>query len=488
MLTPASHLTSIGLQQPSSSGDESNFCDESGETSEKKLDMKSMGRECLKVFDFDMSGDEDDVSEGERDLKRTRVDQGIPCKPAASGKQSLLPQYARGANVRSSSQCAGSDAKRVHQKISNPKAARDGKPIKGTVTVSARKKAPASTNGRKSSSEYDIRSTISKLLASKAEGLRAAVGVTQRKLADQEAPSEATTIKSVTDVATKEDEPDLELVNRRVKRKISLSTAAAAKKVPPKRARLEKKNFASGIDLGDKVYSSTVNSLSEGNDCVPVWSENLQAKESGIKRNGIKSGGTLEKSEIATRTRASRRDLGRGWRNLKSDKDIDERDSPVVLHVHGTALSDSSHASAVENDYLASPLSQDTDADMTESPVSSVSSHSQTNQAGWPSPRYTARGRRKSDMSPTLKKSSLESPLSGHVSNASATEQGTSVSRSQKLPAVKVKPSSTSDVAPRGRSDPYSFDSDQGGGNLDKTHFKKYLIQPVSIQCTCMRM
>ena len=163
MLTPASHLTSIGLQQPSSSGDESNFCDESGETSEKKLDMKSMGRECLKVFDFDMSGDEDDVSEGERDLKRTRVDQGIPCKPAASGKQSLLPQYARGANVRSSSQCAGSDAKRVHQKISNPKAARDGKPIKGTVTVSARKKAPASTNGRKSSSEYDIRSTISKL-------------------------------------------------------------------------------------------------------------------------------------------------------------------------------------------------------------------------------------------------------------------------------------------------------------------------------------
>lgn len=389
----------------------------------------------LKVFDFDLSGDEDDVSQVGSSLKKIKVNHRgshQSKQPVTSKKQTLLLQYM---GMQST---ADSSSHGVSKKSNDRK---DVKAVKSSDGAAKKKVSTSQTV-----TDHDVRNTISKLLASKAEELAAKASTQgkQKSYTGPEASATTTSVMSLDEAATQVSEETGGPINHRMKRKNPLATtAAAAKRAPPKRARMEREEDP------EVVIVDSVSSQASASDLSSLQSESSQAKQSGAKKNGLK--GTLEKSEIALRTRSSRKSQGHDTRNQETDqKGVDD-----------VTLSGSQSLSIAKSDAY-SPLHQEPDLCLTDSPKSSVSSNSEVNRGGRPSPRYTARGRRLSNLSPDVK--------GEQATQAASTVSGLGIGVRQ----LTAKQASVREY----ESDPYSLDEDS---TMDKTFLKKqHLIPPVS--------
>lgn len=396
---------------------------------------ESTRKKDLKVFDFDLSGDEDDRSQVRSGLKKTKVNHKgsqQSKQAAASKKQTLLHQY-MGLQSTSSSSSRG-----VSKKSNDKKDTRTAKSSDG-----ATKKHVSTTQ---TVTDQNVRNTISKLLASKAEELaaKASSQEKQRDYASQEA-STTTSAMSLDEAAAPVSEETGGSINRQIKRKNPLATtAAAAKRAPPKRARMEIEEDPDVVMLDSVSSQASVSSLQQP--------ESSQTKQSGVKKNGFK--GTLEKSEIALRTRSSKKSEGLDTRNQEPDQNAES-----VELMDDAELSDSQPSSMAEGEAY-SPLCQDPELGLTDSPRSTVSSNSEVSRGGRPSPRYTARGRRMSNLSPDVKSERVASAVSGLGMGVRQTMAKLAGDRELE-------------------SDPYSLDEDST--TMDKAYFKKqHLIPPVS--------
>ena len=379
----SSPLTKDILEQLSDHADEDNRGRESGQ---KKVD-----KEALKVFDFDMSDDDESQNEAGMSLKRVKVDNVK--QVSVSKKQTSLRQYAQTANTRSLPQAStGSDKKASKSlKLANNRKSTNTKAV---GDVAAKKRTAISK-----SSDSDMRSTISKLLASKAEDLKARA-TNQSQLHDPSADltpqSDVAPPKPDTETTDEIKEVAPESINRRVKRKIPPSAATVAmKKAPPKRTKLEKLDSTSSVEV--KLLPISPSSKLEKGGASSGLSEGSQAKPVNVKSNGISLSGTLVKSEIATRTRASVRELKHRGRGLELDREGDGCSSPEL----GADTTTDSHIQSRPSveEYSQSSQDQETEVD---SPLVSESSSSQgSTRAGRPSPRYTTKGRRMSSTSTT---------------------------------------------------------------------------------------
>ena len=392
----------------------------------------------LKVFDFDLSGDEDDVGQVGSGLKKTKVNHRgshQSKKPVTSKKQTLLRQYM---GMQSTT---GSTSRGLSKKSNDSK---DVKAVKSSDGATKKKVSTSQT-----ATDHDVRNTISKLLASKAEELAAKASTqgAQKGYTGPEASATTTSSTSLDEAAAPVSEETGEPINRRIKRKNPLATtAAAAKRAPPKRARMEREEDP------EVVILDSVSSQASASNISPLPSESSQTKQSGAKKNGLR--GTLEKSEIALRTRSSRKSQGHDTRDQEMDQKAETPKGDVTL-------SDSQPLSIAESDAY-SPLPQEPDLGLTDSPKSSVSSNSEVCRGGRPSPRYTARGRRLSNLSPDVK--------AEQATRAASTVSGLGTGVRQ----------ATSKQASEGEyeSDPYSLDEDS---TMDKAYLKKqHLIPPVS--------
>jgi hypothetical protein len=386
----------------------------------KKEDSK---KKDLKVFDFDLSGDEDDVSQVRSGVKKTKVNHRGSYQSKQPKKQTLLHQYM---GVQSTSS-RGVSKKNSDRKDVRAVKARDG---------AAKKQVSASQTATDRSG---VRNTISKLLASKAEELAAKATTQERQSSytGQEASVTTTSTMFLDETVAPVSEETGGSINRRIKRKNPLATsAAAAKRAPPKRARVEREDDTKVMTLDSVSLQASASNLPSVQQ-----PESSQIRQSGAKKNGLKS--TLEKSEIALRTRSSRRSQGH---------DTGSQDPDV--------LSDSQPSSLTESDTY-SPLCQEPELGLTDSPKSSVSSSSEVSRGGRPSPRYTARGRRLSNLSPDVQATRAASAVSGL--------------------GMGMRPA-TAKHAREGEpeSDPYSLDEDS---EIDKPYLKKqHLIPPVSTE------
>ena len=402
---------------------------------------KENSRKDLAVFDFDLSGDEDDVSQVRSGVKKTKVNHRgshQSKQSVTSKKQTLLHQYM---GVQSASSGRG-----VTKKSSDSKDVR-------AVKSNAKKQVSAS----QTATDHGVRNTISKLLASKAEELAAKVSTQERQRGYTGQVDSASTVSAVSldEIAAPVSEETGGLVNRRTKRRNPLATsAAAAKRAPPKRARMEREE-----DTKVMVLDSVSSQASASSIPSVQQPESSQTRQSGAKKNGLK--GTLEKSEIALRTRSSRKSQGYDTRSQEADQKAE-----TPKEVDSIILSDSQPSSLTESDTY-SPLHQEPELGLTDSPRSSSS---EVSRGGRPSPRYTARGRRLSNLSPDVK---LD-----QASRASSAVSGLGTGMRSAL--VKQ----TGEGEPE--SDPYSVDEDS---EIDKAYLRKqHLIPPVSTEFsnTCM--
>ena len=392
----------------------------------------------LAVFDFDLSGDEDDVSQVRSGVKKTKVNHRgshHSKQSVTSKKQTLLHQYM---GVQSASSSSGRGASKKNN---------DSKDVRA-VKSNAKKQIPASHTA----SDRGVRNTISKLLASKAEELAAKVSTQERQrgYTSQVGSASTTSAMSLDKIAAPVSEETGGLINRRTKRRNPLATsAAAAKRAPPKRAKMEREEDTEVMVLDSMSSQASASSIPSVQQ-----PESSQTRQSGAKKNGLK--GTLEKSEIALRTRSSRKSQGHDTRSQEADQKAE-----IPKEVDSITLSDSQPSSLTESDTY-SPLHQEPELGLTDSPRSSVSSSSEVSRGGRPSPRYTARGRRLSNLSPDVK---LD-----QASRASSAVSGLGMGM---RPAL-VKHSGEGEP----ESDPYSLDSE-----IDKAYLKKqHPIPPVSTE------
>ena len=469
-------LTTTNSPQPSSASstvEEDGLASEVGERLKKKQDKRKIDKKdhLLKVFDFELSSDEDNGSESSSLMKEAMIDQKSltdGMQPVVSRKQTSLKQYARRTDVRSRSQTSSGGDKKAAKTLK--KVANNHKSLFSKGDDNESTKIPPKTFKNQKPSESDLRSTISKLLASKAEGLMTKAANKQAESStDLQSPPDITLVKSDPKATAEEKEQPVKSVNRKVKRKSPPTAAVAAKKAPPKRAKIENNDLAKNYELERQMLPNVSASLSGSNELLPGFSESSpQAKLTGVKTTGIYSSGTLRKSDIAKRTRSSRRE-----RKLdEKDSEVDqEKESNGTPKMGGGAVSgDSLQESLVGSDLTDSQSSQETEVDQNETPGSTVSSSSESVRVGRPSPRYTARGRRMSGVSPTLQVSGSDIPASWHPMSPS--EEGSALQGAQ---LGKVNPA-------KGSSDPYGFDSDQDTSEAYKAVPKKYLhvVQPVS--------
>ena len=398
----------------------------------------------LKVFDFDLSGDEDDMSQAGSSLKKAKVNHRgshQSRQPAISKKQTLLHQY-MGAQSTTSSSSRGVIKKN-----------KDVAAVKTNDGASRKQTSTSSSKRSQAAADLSVRNTISKLLASKAEELATKASNQERQegYTDQESSASTTSATWLGEAAATVSEESGGSITRRTKRRNPLTTtAAAAKKAPPKRARMEREEdpeevFLDSVDLLDSPSSSS-----------QQQSESSQTKQSEVKKNGLR--GTLDKSEIALRTRSSRKSQGQGTRN----EDTDQKAEDLKLKgVDDASFSDSQPSSITESD-VYSPSHQETDLGLMESPKSTMLSNSEMSRGSRPSPRYTVRGRRMSNLTPDVK--------SEHATAAASVVSG---------PKVGVRQTTAKQASDREHeSDPYSLDEDSA---MDKGYLKKqHLIPPVS--------
>ena len=406
------------------------------EVSEKKEDAR---KKDLKVFDFDMSGDEDNVSEGGSGLKKAKVNHRGSThskQPVMSKKQTLLHQYM---NVQSTT---GSSSRGVSKKSRDRQEDRTVKTSDGVTRKQAK-------NGQ-TADDHSVRDTISKLLASKAEELVAKASVQERRdsCTSPDAMADTTSATVLDETTAPVNEEASGSINRRIKRRNPLTTtAAAAKKAPPKRAKIERE---SDNEIADQGLPDRVNSLAASvSGLSALQSESSQTNQSGVKKNGLKS--TLERSEIAMRTRSSRKSQG----HVEIDQKMEGLDD--------AALSGSQPSSIADSD-VYSPSHQDTELDLKGSPMSSMSSTSEVSRGGRPSPRYTARGRRMSNLSPDV-----------------GTEQAMTSPSTMSGLGVGMRLAKAKQVGDKGsESDPYSLECNEDY-KMDKAFLKKqHLVPPVS--------
>ncbi len=403
--------------------------DENMHEIEVPLKKEDSRKKDLKVFDFDLSGDEDDVSQVRSGIKKTKVNHRGSHQSKQPKKQTLLHQY-MGVQSTSGSSTRGVSKKNNDRKDVRAVKARDG---------AAKKQVSASQTATDRSG---VRNTISKLLASKAEELAAKATTQERQsgYTSQEASVTTTSTMSLDETVAPVSEETGGSINRRIKRKNPLATsAAAAKRAPPKRARVEREEDTKVMTLDSVSLQASTSNLPSVQQ-----PESSRIRQSGAKKNGLKS--TLEKSEIALRTRSSRRSQGH---------DTGSQDSDI--------LSDSQPSSLTESDTY-SPLHQEPELGLTDSPKSSVSSSYEVSRGGRPSPRYTARGRRLSNLSPDVK-----------------IDQATRAASAVSGLGMGMRPA-TAKHAREGEpeSDPYSIDEDS---EIDKPYLKKqHLIPPVSTE------
>ena len=368
----------------------------SGATGERlggTMDAKMNNRDSLKVFDFDFS-DEDEHEATSRKTKSDRKHSHPKAPAIQSRKQTLLTQYIH--SSQESKQAGKYDSR----------GARNGRSLK------------------KSTADGDIRNTLSKLLASKAEGLRAKAGQHQdENTAGLPQPSDVDAIKSSLEAAT-EVEAALVPVTRRVKRKTPPTTiGGAVKKLSLKKARIDKSESASS----DKPESQVISDIS--------------GTSQSIKKNGIHVSGTLNKSEIATRTRASKREVKQRDERTKGEED--ESGATSITTANDNPITDE--------------FVSDQDAASLESP--SKSSSTENSRSGRPSPRYSVKSRKLSNVSTT----SGGDVASGDSLSGTATFTSTfkEVPGGAKSKESQPKVSSLS----KSRFDPYSFDD---SSRLDK--------------------
>ena len=471
-----------GVERPSASGPTTSD-EENGHTQSEALvsveKENSTKNKDLKVFDFDLSGDEDDLTaEGDGiDKKKAKKNQKGSSRqnkePVPSKKSTLMRQYM---NVQSTATSSSSS------KL--PKKKRNG----NDVSASKKQQASSSKNGQtaKVTTANAVRNTISKLLASKAEELAAKAAFQPGKLPTKassqpgelnvEASSQAEKltnkasplkgregyacpeVSAVSSTATTtsvnekrasvNEEEDSGLINRCTKRRNPVPiTVVAAKKAPPKRAKLEREE--SDVETVAMELAPATGLSSE------PPSESSQESDSGVKKNV--SSGTLVKSEIARRTRSSKKVLSHDITNEKTseraetvnDSDIDSQLSSI---------------SGADVDTTSPSCQEDKELGLraTESPKSPVSSNSEAPRGGRPSPRYTARGRRMSNLSPELKHESIAaSAVSGQE------ERGVSL-------VMTKKPASG-----RGTEhDPYTLDSIEDS-TIEKTYHRGPTVSTV---------
>ena len=437
-------LTATSLPQQSSPGSLSD--DNSKDTcdaGEKKQDKKN--REALKVFDFDVSSDEGNLNEAKKSFKKVKVNEVKPV--AESRKQTSLRQYSHCSDIK---QVTGGSDKKVTRKV---RVAKNRKLVnaKAISDVSAK-------NGRKAA-DSDVRSTISKMLASKAQMLQArAQGQTQVEQNDQSPQPDVMPSKPDPTEVTEES---VGSISRRVKRKVAPSAATVAtKRAPPKRAKIEKINPSellptSHTSVSDKTGSS-----------------------SAVKKNGINGSGTLEMSDIATRTRASRRELtnkGKSYEERSGCKTPELGDDTAPRPVQPASPEGGNTQSCHESEL-----------DLTGSSRASVTSTPESTRGGRPSPRYTARGRRMSNLGSPTHGTGTDGSSSGYSFSARlsfTTEGGASTHTSR-----DVESDAHSVISCKAKSDPYGFDSEKDTRNMDKSPQKNRLLQPVSIFSSTSRV
>ena len=363
-------------------------------------EAKKTSKDSLSVFDFDLSGDED---QHEIKLKTPKVSQKGSLGRKPSRKQTLLTQYIN--NRQDSKQAAGKNGSKV---------ARDGK----GANVSVKKSTALS-------SECDIRNTLSRLLSSKAEGLRAKAAVPNHgeNIADLPPLSNVDSTESNLETVTL-----TESVLRRVKRKVPPTAASVtAKKIPPKKPKIEK-NVSSVETNYQIVYSSS----SAANKSVV----SLDGSQS-VKKNGVAGSGTLDRSEIATRTRASTKE---------KVNDKEEEDHPPRSAPEGSDLLD-----CLSSEDRVHPGTTPPRGSSTASPER-------------PSPRYTVNSRRWSNVNvPSCVGGGSNDRSTGTAPSSKEVSAG--ISKSQGAQLAKAR-SYTS--AAKSGADPYSFDD---SSQLDRVSY-----------------